>query len=91
MYMNYAAIGFIIGHEMTHGFDIQSRNFDSVGKLVDWWAPDANKTYFQKIKCIIEQYGNYTVEDVGIKVRIQRNSIKLSLSNWIIDRTLLFR
>lgn len=37
--VNYGAIGVVIGHEMTHGFDDQGRQFDKVGNLVDWWTP----------------------------------------------------
>ena len=45
---NYGAIGVVIGHEMTHGFDDQGRNFDANGNMVDWWtAEDADK--FQKL------------------------------------------
>ncbi|XP_059610149.1 neprilysin-2-like [Phlebotomus argentipes] len=59
-YMNYGAIGFLIGHEITHGFDDQGRQFDLDGNLVDWWEPDTKKAYLEKASCIIDQYGNYT-------------------------------
>lgn len=65
-YMNYGAIGFVIGHEITHGFDDQGRQFDKDGNLVEWWEPDTKKKYLQKAKCIIEQYGNYTEEETGM-------------------------
>ena len=40
LYMNYGAIGWVIGHEITHGFDDQGRRFDMEGNLVDWWHPE---------------------------------------------------
>ncbi|XP_043263785.1 neprilysin-2 isoform X2 [Colletes gigas] len=67
-YMNYGAIGFVIGHEITHGFDDQGRQFDQNGNLVDWWAPQTKEKYLEKAECIIHQYGNYTVEDVALNL-----------------------
>ncbi|KOX75065.1 Membrane metallo-endopeptidase-like 1 [Melipona quadrifasciata] len=67
-YMNYGAIGFVIGHEITHGFDDQGRQFNKNGNLVDWWAPQTKEKYLEKAECIIHQYGNYTVEDVGLNL-----------------------
>ncbi|XP_026670737.1 neprilysin-2 isoform X1 [Ceratina calcarata] len=67
-YMNYGAIGFVIGHEITHGFDDQGRQFDKDGNLVDWWAPQTKENYLERAECIIHQYGNYTVEDVGLNL-----------------------
>lgn len=69
-YMNYGAIGFVIGHEITHGFDDQGRQFDKNGNLVDWWAPQTKEKYLEKAECIIHQYGNYTVEEVNLNVMI---------------------
>jgi len=66
--MNYGAIGFVIGHEITHGFDDQGRKYDKQGNLVDWWARKTKKRFLEKVLCIIKQYGNYTVDEVGLKV-----------------------
>merc|ERR550539_43054 len=59
-YMNYGAIGWVIGHEVTHGFDDQGRQFDKEGNLLNWWKPDTSSRYLNKAKCIINQYTNYT-------------------------------
>lgn len=67
-YMNYGAIGFVIGHEITHGFDDQGRQFNKEGNLVDWWQSETKEHYLKRAECIIHQYGNYTVEDVGVNV-----------------------
>lgn len=67
-YMNYAAIGSIIGHEITHGFDDEGSQFDSNGNLVDWWEEDTKVAYLEKANCIIEQYGNFTEPQTGLEV-----------------------
>lgn len=67
-YLNYGAIGFVIGHEITHGFDDQGRQFDHEGNLVDWWRDDTKKAYLDKARCIIEQYGNYTEPVTQLKL-----------------------
>merc|ERR1711990_347142 len=59
-YMNFGAIGWVIGHEITHGFDDQGRQFDKEGNLLNWWKPDTSSRYLNKAKCIINQYTNYT-------------------------------
>ncbi|KAH8381748.1 hypothetical protein KR093_011645, partial [Drosophila rubida] len=67
-YMNFGAIGYVIGHEITHGFDDQGRQFDVKGNLRDWWQPDTQKAYLKKAQCIIEQYGNYTERLTGLNL-----------------------
>lgn len=67
--MNYGAIGFVIGHEITHGFDDQGRQFDKIGNLVDWWQEGTKKAFVEKAQCIIDQYGNYSVPELKLNVR----------------------
>ncbi|XP_055373967.1 neprilysin-2 [Condylostylus longicornis] len=67
-YMNYGAIGYVIGHEITHGFDDQGRQFDVNGNLIDWWRGDTKEAYLKRAKCIIEQYGNYTEPLTGLRL-----------------------
>jgi neprilysin len=67
-YMNFASIGLVIGHEITHGFDDQGRQYDSEGNLVDWWEEATKTAYLEKAKCIIEQYGNYTEPITKLKL-----------------------
>jgi len=64
LYMNYGAIGWVIGHEITHGFDDQGRQFDQEGNLVNWWHPDTSRRYLAKAECIIKQYSNYTFPEL---------------------------
>ncbi|KAL7013332.1 hypothetical protein ACKWTF_015336 [Chironomus riparius] len=67
-YLNYGAFGSFIGHEITHQFDDQGRQFDLDGNLVDWWQEDTKKAYLEKARCIIEQYGNYTEPNVKLNL-----------------------
>ncbi|XP_062124827.1 neprilysin-2-like [Drosophila sulfurigaster albostrigata] len=67
-YMNYGTIGSVIGHEITHGFDDEGRQFDGDGDMRDWWQPDTAKAYLKKAQCIIEQYGNFTDRLTGLKL-----------------------
>jgi len=70
LYMNYGAIGFVVGHEITHGFDDQGSQKDGDGNLVDWWEPKTKTKYLEKSKCIIDQYGNYTVQVDGEELNV---------------------
>ncbi|KAI1283102.1 Membrane metallo-endopeptidase-like 1 [Halotydeus destructor] len=66
--LNYGGIGVVIGHEITHGFDDKGRQFDGHGNLVQWWAAKALDNFQRKAMCIINQYSNYTVPQVDIRV-----------------------
>ncbi|VDP00663.1 unnamed protein product [Soboliphyme baturini] len=66
--INYGAMGAVIGHEITHGFDDQGSQYDKDGNLKDWWTAEALERFRERTKCIIEQYNNYTVPEIGINV-----------------------
>ncbi|RWS06231.1 Membrane metallo-endopeptidase-like 1, partial [Dinothrombium tinctorium] len=80
MYLNYGTLGWIIGHEITHGFDTQGRYFGANGTIVDWWTNTTQNKFEQKMKCFSEQYGNYTAPETG-----QRLNGNLTLSENIAD------
>jgi putative endopeptidase len=61
--VNYGAIGAVIGHEMTHGFDDQGRQFDGQGNLRDWWQPEDAARYKERANKVVEQFNGYTVLD----------------------------
>lgn len=61
--INYGAIGMVIGHEMTHGFDDQGRQYDAQGNLTDWWTKTDAEKFTAKAKGVVEQYNAYTVLD----------------------------
>jgi predicted metalloendopeptidase len=60
---NYGAIGAVIGHEMTHGFDDQGRKFDAEGNLRDWWTPEDEKNFTRRAACVEKQFGDFVVQD----------------------------
>ncbi len=60
---NYGDTGGTIGHELTHGFDDEGRQFDAQGNLRDWWTPEDAKQFEQRASCISDQYSQYVVVD----------------------------
>lgn len=66
--MNYGGIGVVIGHELTHGFDDKGRLFDLDGNLQRWWGDTAVEGFHKRAQCLVAQYDNYTVAEVGIPV-----------------------
>jgi putative endopeptidase len=61
--LNYGAMGAVIGHEMTHGFDDRGRQFDADGNLRDWWTPGDASRYKARADKVVEQFDAYTVND----------------------------
>ena len=61
--INYGAIGAVIGHEMSHGFDDQGRQFDAQGNLRDWWQASDADAYKTQAQRVVEQFDAYTVND----------------------------
>jgi endothelin-converting enzyme/putative endopeptidase len=60
---NYGNTGGTIGHELTHGFDDQGRQFDARGNLHDWWKKDDAEEFTKRVQCVIDQYAQYSVVD----------------------------
>jgi putative endopeptidase len=60
--VNYGAIGAVIGHEITHGFDDEGANFDLAGNLKDWWTPADKKNFEGRADCIVKQFDAFEVE-----------------------------
>ena len=59
---NYGGMGSVIGHEMTHGFDDEGRQFDSTGNLTNWWTAEDLKSFQSRAECVINQFNNFEVE-----------------------------
>jgi endothelin-converting enzyme/putative endopeptidase len=76
---NYGNTGGTIGHELTHGFDDEGRQFDAKGNLRDWWTPDDEKEFVKRAACVSDQYSTYTIID-DIKI-----NGKLTLGEDVAD------
>ena len=67
--MNYGAIGMVLGHELSHGFDDQGRKYDKTGRLTSWWTPSSAKKFESKAKCFVDLYNGYKPRSVDIYVK----------------------
>ncbi|XP_017773210.1 PREDICTED: membrane metallo-endopeptidase-like 1 [Nicrophorus vespilloides] len=73
MYVNYGAIGSVIGHEISHGFDGLGHQFDKAGNLINWWSKEAEQIFQEKKDCIINQYSSYTINGSKINGELTVN------------------
>jgi putative endopeptidase len=60
--INYGAIGGVIGHEVTHGFDDQGARFDAEGNLKTWWTPEDKAKFDERTACVVDQFNKYEVQ-----------------------------
>ncbi len=65
---NYGATGATVGHEITHGFDDEGRQFDEKGNLNNWWSVNSTDRFNEKAQCLVKQYDAYQVAD-GVHVQ----------------------
>jgi putative endopeptidase len=69
--VNFGAIGLVIGHELTHGFDDQGRKFDPQGNLHDWWTEQDGKEFEKRASCVANEYSNFVaVDDLKLNGRL---------------------
>jgi putative endopeptidase len=66
MAMNFGGIGMVAGHELSHGFDDQGRQFDGTGKLTTWWTDASVANFKTQAQCYIDQYNQFTVYDLHV-------------------------
>ena len=60
--VNYGAIGVVIGHEVSHGFDDQGAQFDAQGRLSNWWTPADHEKFEARGQCVVNQFEGYFIE-----------------------------
>ncbi len=83
--VNYGNTGSTIGHELTHGFDDQGRQFDSQGNLRDWWTKDDAKGFEDRINCLRDQFATYTiVDDIHINSKLTSGEDVADLGGTLI-------
>ncbi|HKT79561.1 MAG TPA: M13 family metallopeptidase [Vicinamibacterales bacterium] len=93
--VNFGAIGMVVGHELTHGFDDQGRQFDGNGNLKDWWTPEDAKAFESRAACLVDQYSGYTaVDEVKLngKLTLGENTadnggVRLALAAYLASHT----
>ncbi len=69
---NYGAIGVVIGHELTHGFDDQGRKYDAEGNFRDWWTPEDAKEFEKRADCTANEYSSF------VAVKDDKGEVKLN-------------
>jgi endothelin-converting enzyme/putative endopeptidase len=71
MAVNYGAIGALLAHELTHGFDDQGRRYDGQGNLRDWWTPTDKEQFETRAACLVDQYSGFTaIDDIKVNGRL---------------------
>jgi endothelin-converting enzyme/putative endopeptidase len=82
---NYGNTGGTIGHELTHGFDDQGRQFDAKGNLRDWWTKQDGAEFEKRAQCIVDQYAQYTiVDDIKINSKLTEGEDVADLGGLIL-------
>lgn len=82
--INFGAIGMVLGHELSHGFDASGRNFNKDGEIsANWWSNYTSQAFEQRTQCMVDQYNKYPV-DGGFQGQIHVDG-KLTLSENIAD------
>lgn len=65
--VNFGAMGMVVGHELTHGFDDEGRKYDAAGNLADWWTAASGKGFEERVACVKTQFDGYVaVDDVKL-------------------------
>jgi putative endopeptidase len=82
---NYGNTGGTIGHELTHGFDDQGRQFDAKGNLRDWWSKQDSEQFEKRAQCVVDQYAQYTiVDDIKINSKLTEGEDVADLGGLIL-------
>jgi len=88
---NYGAIGLVMGHELTHGYDDEGRKFDKAGNMKDWWSKKTAQEFEKRTSCLVNQYSDYVVDgDVHLNGKLtlgeniaDQGGERLAFSAWL--------
>jgi endothelin-converting enzyme/putative endopeptidase len=82
---NYGDTGGTIGHELTHGFDDEGRQFDAKGNLRDWWTKEDAEQFEKRANCVVDQYAQYViVDDIKINSKLTEGEDVADLGGLIL-------
>jgi endothelin-converting enzyme/putative endopeptidase len=82
---NYGNTGGTIGHELTHGFDDEGRQFDAKGNLRDWWTTQDSEQFEKRARCVVDQYAQYViVDDIKINSKLTEGEDVADLGGLIL-------
>jgi len=82
---NYGNTGSTIGHELTHAFDDEGRQFDAKGNLQDWWTKQDADQFVKQANCVVDQYGTYViVDDIKINSKLTEGEDVADLGGTIL-------
>ncbi len=82
---NYGNTGGTIGHELTHGFDDEGRQFDAKGNLRDWWTKEDGEQFEKRAQCVVDQYATYTiVDDIKINSKLTEGEDVADLGGLVL-------
>lgn len=66
--LDYSRLGSVIGHEISHGFDLNGKNYDENGSLNEWWTLQTLNAFTERSKCFVNQYNQFYVPEVNKNV-----------------------
>jgi putative endopeptidase len=90
---NYGGVGAVIGHEMTHGFDDEGRQFDAKGNLRDWWTEQDSKAFVERAQCFVDEYNGFAaIEDLHVNGKLtlgeniaDNGGLRIALMAYLAD------
>ncbi|KAK2148889.1 hypothetical protein LSH36_477g02015 [Paralvinella palmiformis] len=91
--LNYGGMGVVMGHELTHGFDDQGREYDKYGVLRPWWNQASIEKFKERSQCVVDQYSNYKINGDHIKGKqtlgeniADNGGLKAAFHSWILHQ-----